>query len=821
MTPERWDKVVSIFHAATDKRPEERGALLDEACQGDDDLRAQVEALLREEGASGTFLFRLPFGESGPEPPNPAASVGQIAHYTLIEKLGEGGMGSVFKAWDHKLDRLVALKFLSPRLYADSEMKSRFLQEAKTTSALDHPNICTVYGLEELEEGRTFIVMAFYAGETVRQKIERGPLPPGEAMGLAAQVGNGLAKAHSAGVVHRDLKPANVILTPDGLAKILDFGIAKLGEGPGITRPGTTVGTVAYMSPEQALGRQVDQRTDIWSLGVLLYEMLTARQPFTGENDLAILYAIVHEDPQPVNVTQSPWPPGLDSVLWKALAKDVGQRYSNVTEMTDDLDRVIRGLQPERTPRAELRGKPSSIAVLPFANLSRDPEYEYFSDGLTEELINTLSRVEGFRVVSRTSVFQFKGAAADIRELGRKLNVGSVLEGGVRATGSRVRITAQLVNVADGYQLWSRRYDRDLNDIFAVQDEIAQNIATKLQGRLTEGERKPLVKQMTADPEAYQLYLKGRYHCNHRTQTGLERGIELLRKAFDRDSSFAQAQVGLAEAWLLRGFWGLAPPGEAWPHSMAAAQKALELDDRLAEAHAARASILAVRDWDWTGAKREFERAIELSPNEPWVLSWYSSLYLTPTGKLEEAFETFRRCLEFDPLSPSHNASVSWIYTYTGRLEEAVRQAREAIELAPSFLENYWALAAACLQRGDIDEALHALQTAYGISRENSLTLALLVRAMKAAGRDAEAQRSLGRMQSLSRSHYVSPAHLAAAHIALGEADDAFQRLDQACETREVMLVYLKVAPTFAPIRSDPRYEQLLRRIGLDQPAVI
>ena len=735
MTSEQWDKVVELFHEASDKQPEERTAFLEEASGGDASLRKEVETLLREDENSGDFLVESPFGGKALDAVLPKVELGEVDHYTLIEKVGEGGMGTVYKAWDHKLGRLVALKFLSSRMHADEEMKLRFLQEARATSSLDHPNICTIYDIQETSGGRSYIAMAFYEGRTLRQEIDIGVIAPTEAVEIAIQVAVGLAKAHQVGIIHRDLKPANVIITPDKTAKVLDFGIAKLGGGQGLTKTGATVGTVSYMSPEQACGRSIDQRTDVWSLGVLLYEMLTGNPPFRAENELGVLYAIVNEDPQPVNTTQTEWPVGMSDVLHRALEKDVALRYQSMDEMKADLQALQSGGEPESAVRRveHVRESPS-IVVLPFANLSRDPDREYFGDGLTEELINAFSHVDGIRVVSRTTAFQFKGKASDVREIGRKLKVRTVLEGSIRTSGGKVRITAQLVNVADGYQIWSGRFDRELDDIFAVQDEIAQTIVDTLRKRF--GEKKALVKKPTEDKEAYHLYLKGRHHCENWTYTGLGRGIELFRAALAKDGSFAQAQVGLAEAYLLRGFWGLMPPREAWSEVRSAARQALSIDDELAEAHAAHGAMLAIEDWDWVQAREEFERAIELDPGDSWIRSWYASVYLVPAGRIEEALRQQSRSVELDPLSPSYNAGLAWIHAYLGNLEESERVARDAVELAPSFLENHWVLVSTLLRRNRVDDALRELEITYGIARESSFTLALLVRAMMLAGRD-------------------------------------------------------------------------------------
>jgi serine/threonine-protein kinase len=808
MTPEQWKKVTAMFHAVKEMPFREREEFLLTAHPDEPQLRQEVERLLEANEGSDSFLRPLPPFQSSASPRAVAAAGEQVLHYQLIEKVGEGGMGEVYKARDLTLDRVVALKFLAPSLQIQEENKVRFLQEAKTASALDHPNICTIHGIEETQSGLLFIVMAFYEGETIREKIRRGALPEAEAVELALQIGSGLLKAHSVGIVHRDIKPANVIVTRDGLAKILDFGIAKFRGTQGLTQRGVSVGTIGYMSPEQALGEPTDHRTDIWALGVVLYEMLTGRPAFPGDHFTTVLTSILHDEPQPGNV-----PPEPEKVIRRSLAKDPGQRYQNIKEVIEDLEAFqVRSVRDKvKEERGEIV---PTLAVLPLVSLSSNPENDHFSSGLTDELINTLSRIDWLRVVSRTTMFQFKGQSIDVRELGRKLNVAAVLEGSVREFQNKVRVAVQLVDAADGYQLWSETYNRRLDDVFAVQDEITQDVVTTL-APLLRGAQHDLIKQDTASPEAYRLFLKGRHHCRHWTPENLERGLQYLQRALDLDPNFAKARSAVAVAELLRGSWGLVPGVEAWARVKSAAEAALAMDRNLAEAHACLGAVLVANDWDWDEAQREFNLAISLGPADALLRDWYCGFFLVPQGLVKEAIAIAHRRLDLDPLSPPANASLGWFYFLDKQLDQAIAQARTAIELSPLDLEPHWTLGLSNLRLDRVPEAIHSLEEARSLVPDNSFTLSLLATGYAVAGRFKEAADLLDDLERQSRQRYVAPTHLAWASIALGRIDRAFEWLDVACQVREVMLLYLKVLPIYEPIRADPRYHQLLQRVKL------
>jgi serine/threonine protein kinase len=478
-----------------------------------------------------------------------------ISHYKILEKLGEGGMGVVYKAEDTKLKRTVALKFLPSELTRNAAAKDRFVREAQAASALDHPNICTIYEIDETDDGQMFIAMAFYMGTTVQRKIESGPLEPSEALDIAIQVAQGLSKAHEMSIAHRDIKPANLMITGDGVVKIVDFGLAKLAGRAKLNGAGTILGTVAYISPEQAHGEEIDHRTDIWSLGVVLYEMICGQLPFKGEYEQAVIYSITNEEPEPLTRLRPDIPIELEKIVNKALAKRSDLRYQVAFEILNDLRKFKKEFESTKEKPSSTKHR-SSIAVLPFINLSADPEQNYFCDGVAEEIINSLTHLEGLRVVARTSAFSFRGREIDIREIGNKLNVETLLEGSVRKAGSQVRITAQLVNVADGYHIWSERYDRNIGelccpeDIFAIQDEISLAIVDNLKVKLFGKEKAKLMKRHTEDVDAYSLYLKGRYFWNKRTEESLGKAVKHFEQALERDSGYARAYAGLSDSYI-------------------------------------------------------------------------------------------------------------------------------------------------------------------------------------------------------------------------------------------------------------------------------
>jgi serine/threonine protein kinase/Flp pilus assembly protein TadD len=735
-----------------------------------------------------------------------------ISHYRVIEKLGEGGMGVVYKAEDTRLGRTVALKFLPASLTSDADAKERFVREAQAASGLDHPNICTIHEIDETETGQMFICMSCYEGEVLKSRIARGQLPIDEAVGIADRIARGLGKAHSRGIVHRDIKPANVFITEDGEVKLLDFGLAKLADQTGVTKIGTTVGTVTYLSPEQARGQEVDHRTDIWSLGVVLYEMLAGRPPFQSTNEQALIYAILNEEPPRLGDLRSETPRELAQVVERAMSKDPSFRYEDAESFLADLRAAAESLRPQPERRARAVPSLPSIAVLPFVDMSPEGDQEYFCDGMAEELINALSGVERLQVASRTSAFQFKGTGHDVRAVGRQLGVGTVLEGSVRKAGNRLRITSQLVNVADGYHLWSEKYDRDADDVFAIQDEISLAIVDKLRVRLLGDEKTRLVKRHTDDQEAYGLYLRGRYYWNRRYEGGLRKAITHFRQAIERDPDYALPYVGTADAFHIMGYYGFLSPAEAFPQAKAAAMKALEIDDSLGEAHAALGWISTFYDWNWDAAERQFVRALELSPRYATAHEWYS-LHLAAVGRSDDAIAEVRRAQALEPVSLIVNAAAGAVLYLSRRHEEATDQLRRTLDMDPSFiLPRVWA-GDNYMCRGMYDEAIGDLKIAVDAAPDMTYALGSLGCAYALAGETDEARAVLNRFDELARVRYVSSVHRALPHIGLGESDRAIESFGNGLAEHDPLAPWIKVAPVLDPLRGHPGFKALVERM--------
>jgi TolB-like protein/Flp pilus assembly protein TadD len=736
-----------------------------------------------------------------------------ISHYKILEKLGEGGMGVVYKAEDTRLRRTVALKFL-PQSLSDDTSRRRFVQEAQAASSLEHPNICSIHEIDETPDGGVFIVMPCYEGEPLQAKIERGPMELGEAVSIAAQAAAGLSKAHEKGIVHRDIKPGNIFVTTEGLAKIVDFGIAKLSGKTKLTRTGTTPGTTAYMAPEQLKGRDVDQRSDIWALGVVLYEMVTGETPFRGDYEQAVVYSIMNEEPIPVRTSRSEVPPDMERIVKKALSKEPNDRYQTSYELISALQSLKRSLE---TPAASVVTAQEevlpSIAVLPFANMSPDPENQYFGDGLTEELINALAQIEGLRVAARTSTFRFRGDGVDIREIGDKLNVGTLLEGSVRKAGNRLRVTAQLVNVADGYHLWSKRFDREMHDIFDIQDEIARAIVDQLKVKLIRPKGQTLVSCGTEDLDAYTALLEGRYHLHSLTPGGWAKSYELLQKATELDPSFALPHLWLSDYYQSLGWWGGLFPDEVMPKSRASAQRAIELNDSLSSAHAALAVILWAYDWDFRGAEREFRRAVELDPADAFSRMRYA-LFLSCQGRKEEALTEGRLSLRLDPLDGLLAAWVASTIMGAGEIEEATDTILKALAMDQEHWQLQMFLGFAYLHASRESEAVGALERAVALSGGASVTLAILGVAYYVTGKTAEADRLTERLTERSKRDYVAPWFFACLSGARGERSEALAHLERAIEVRDPFSVTNPLWPPQIRLRG-PEVDALMRRAGL------
>ena len=587
-----------------------------------------------------------------------------ISHYKITEKLGEGGMGVVYKAEDTRLKRPVALKFLSELSIRDEDDKARFLREAQAAASLDSPNICTTYEIDDAE-GQTFISMAYIEGQSLDRKIDSNPLSIEEAQDIATQVAGGLQEAHDKGIIHRDIKSANIMVTDRGRAKITDFGLAKLAGQTRLTKTATILGTISYMSPEQVRGEAIDHRADIWSLGVVLYEMLAGRLPFEGPNEAAVIYSILNEEPQFLTNLRPEIPMALEQAVLRMMQKYPEDRYENMAAVIADIDPMKSDRLELTSVVSKLRASPS-IAVLPFADMSPGKDQEYFCDGLAEELINALTQIEDLRVIARTSAFSFKNQDVDVREIGRKLNVGTILEGSVRKAGNRLRITAQLVNTAGGHHMWSERYDRELDDVFAIQDEITLAIVDKMKVNLLGEERVELAKRPEVSPEPYSLYLKGRWFWNKMTEAGLTKALECFQRASELASCCSLPYVGMADTYCLLPYYSSYPPKEAYPKAREAALKALEADDSIAEAHTSLGLIKSHYDWDWEGAEKEFRRAIEINSGYAPAHLGYAMLLMF-VGRLDEALGEIRHALELDPLSLINNTMMGMIARFARR----------------------------------------------------------------------------------------------------------------------------------------------------------
>jgi eukaryotic-like serine/threonine-protein kinase len=746
--------------------------------------------------------------------------IGQtLGHYRIVEQVGAGGMGVVYRARDTRLDRDVALKLLPAGALSDEAARRRFRNEALALSKLSHPNIATVFDFDS-QGGVDFLVMEYISGIILSEQLRAGALPEKDVVALAAQIAAALEEAHEHGIVHCDLKPSNVAVTSKGRVKVFDFGLAQIlhpsvdVEATEIAPDTDAAGTLPYMAPEVLRGKPPDARSDTWSLGVMLYEMLAGKPPFQAETGFALASRILRDAPAPL---ARHVPPELQLVVGRCLEKDPAKRYQRAADLLADLEHFpselasgSASLPSRRSTRAI-----TSLAVLPFENAAADPEAEYLSDGITESLINILAQLPKLHVMARSTVFRYKGQAIDPQAVGRELNVRAVLTGRVSQRGDTLSIATELVDVANGWQLWGEQYHRKRADLLAVQDAMAREIAGRLRLRLTGEEKKRLARRYTRNTDAYHCYLKGRYYWNKRTPEDLKRGIEFFNQAIEKDPHYTLAYAGLADSYyLLAGtaFAALAP-GEAFPKAKAAALKALELDDSLAEAHTSLATIL-VNEWDWGGAAKEFKRSIELNPGYATARHWYA-FYLTALGRLDEAIREGQRAQELDPLSVIINRDLGLIYYYARKPDRAIEQYCKSLELDPNFALTHQALGRAYLLKGMREDALAALRLAAALSSDSVAMCAALAHALAETGSVVEARKILADLIERSRRSYVSPTNIAVVYAGLGENDEAMECLEKALAEHNAGLMMLKVHPVFDPLRSDPRYQDLLRRIGL------
>ena len=767
--------------------------------------------------------------------------------YTILKELGRGGMGVVYKAEDTKLKRTVALKFLPPDLTHIPEVKSRFMREAQAAAALDHPNICTVYEFDETEES-SFISMAYIEGQSLKKKMKSGPLELEEALKIATQVAEGLQEAHKKGVVHRDIKSGNIMVTDRGQAKIMDFGLARKTESTLLTREGTFMGTIAYMSPEQAKGEEVDHRTDIWSFGVVLYEMLTGNLPFKGENEQAVLYSILKENPKPITDLKSDVPISIEQVVYKALEKDPDKRYQQIEELHDDLKSISAGIVPDeikaRLRMAKLRKRKraflyggaaglvmaavviilllftgpaeaiDSIAVLPLENLTGDAEQQYFVDGVTDELIGQLGQISGLRrVISRTSVMRYKDTDKSLPEIARELNVDALIEGTVYQIGENVSIKLQLFDaLPEERSLWTQRYDRPVTEVLMMYGEMADAIADNINIKLTAEETSRFIDAPQVNPEAYEAYLKGMSHLYRFTPPEIDAAQHYLEKALEIDPEYALAHAGISLVWGARQQFGLVSPSEATPKSKEAAQRALELDDTLPEVHYQWAGIKTWCDWDWEEGEQAYKRALELKPNFAEALAYYSNL-LCYMDRLDEALAMAERAKQLDPINSVVLGISNTVYEYLRRYDEVIEIYQKALQTSPNDFVALNSLWYAYNKKGMYEESLEYAQAAFTVMGMAEIADAM-ARGYEVSGYSGAMTSAAEAMAEFSNQTYISPFSTGMMYVFAEDKDKAMEWLEKAYEMRDPMMPYVG-NPYLDLLDDDPRYQDLLRRMNL------
>jgi eukaryotic-like serine/threonine-protein kinase len=777
--------------------------------QDDVTLGPGTGQIVAETGMSGAFI---PMGT-------------MLGPYRIDEHIGSGGMGVVYKARDTRLERNVAIKVI-PARRSSPVLEAALLREAQLTSSLSHPGIVTIYDIL-FHGATTCIVMEFVQGRPLQQLIPKSGLPIDRALSIATLIGNAIIAAHAAGVVHRDLKPANILVRDDGQIRILDFGIAK------VSRPfspdaesqamslfgGLTVGTIGYMAPEQARGEQVDERADIFSFGVILYQLLTGKLPFRGSSPVSVLHAMQMVDPDPMRAARPEIPETLDSVVRRALAKKAAERYQTIRELLTDLN-AASGEPSLASPPAKA-AEPHTIAVLPLINISPDPENEYICDGLAEELTNGFTQIEGLRVVSRSSAFQCKGTIPDVREIGRRLGASLLVHGSLRRSGSSIRLTMQLSQTSEGYQIWSQRFDSQVTDLFALQDELTAAVLEKLRAQL--GARFPEIdaERKTPSSEAYDLYLQGRFAFNQETPEAFKQALAFFLRATTADPAFAPAWIGIAETHMRLDWYGLEPGSEAVPAVRSALTTALRLEPDSVPSLCALAITQAGWDWDWTAANNTFNRAIAAGAGLASVHFHYGLDFLTPRGRLEEALRELRQALRLDPLSPIVHTAVGGGLYRMRRWDEAAETLRATLQTNPGFGHAHWSLGRVLLEQGQSKEALTCFEHALQMMGEIPAGLSEIGYCHARMGRRELALATLHQLQQLGQERWVSPLNLALVHVGLGDHDAAIRCLEESYEKRIRQLVWINVDPRYDALHGAPAFEQLIVRLGLTPHPIV
>jgi serine/threonine-protein kinase len=888
MSPERWKKIKELFDAVAELDPEARAGFLDRECAGDGDLRIEVEKLLSSSAAADGFLEKPAsshVASSILEPQGMLRAGDRFAHYKMIRQIGVGGMGEVYLAEDEKLDRRVAIKILSEHFGKNDAHLQRFIREAKAASSLNHPNILVIHEIG-IGEDANFIVSEFVEGRTLRDLVGTSELTVGLVLDIAIQVAGALAAAHGAGIVHRDIKPENIVVRPDGYVKVLDFGLAKLlkpgnlftEEGSDTlirnhTAQGVIMGTVNYMSPEQAKAETVDERTDIFSLGVVVYELLSGTAPFRGKSLSETFANLINREPKPLALTSHE----LQRIVSKMLQKEKGERYQTSKDLLADLKALKENivfdeklgnskpvgtnnstvLLPQRTNynsnpdtnvgtatarnsnrtfpiafallalaaigiaiyfytarQTSVANERRTLAVLPFTNASQDANAEYLADGVSESIINNLSQLSGLKVMSRNSSFRFKNDQSDMRAIAARLNVDTLVTGDIKQVGDKLVINVQLINAADDSQIWGNQYVRTLTDVIAAQNEIAQAVAANLKVKLTPADAVLLSKRYTENAEAYQLYLRGRFHVFKLLPDDIRQGIAYFQQAIDLDPNYALAYAGIADAYRSLAVGSEISPLDSFAKSKAAAKRAIEIDDSLSDGHTTLGMTMFWGDWDWSGAEKQLRRAIELNPSDVNAHLFYAHL-LSNLGRHPEALNEVRLARELDPLFPFAGALEGQFLFHAGKADEALDRLKKTFDLAPNFWMPHLFASAVYVEQAKYPEAVAEARRARALSAASTYSIAVESYALAKMGNREEAERVLGELIEISKTRDMPATHVALAYNGLGDTERALDWLEKGFTEHDPKMAFLKVDPKWNNLRTAPRFIDLMNRMNL------
>ncbi len=866
MRENRWRKIEEVFNQAVVLPLAERQEFVEQQCGGDDELCSEILILVDGDSEESSFLNEPVFSLGAQILENDFLELlktGELSYYKLKKLLGRGGMGAVFLAEDTRLGRDVAIKVLPSYIAENADSIRRFRQEARAASNVAHQNIAHIYEFSHLDE-RYFLAMEYVRGQTLRLFIKTNPVDLSQTLDFIAQIASALQAAHRSHIIHRDIKPENVIVTDEGLIKILDFGLAKFDVSgadksdesisAAETEPELIMGTVSYMSPEQIRAEFINHQTDIWSLGIVFYEILTGKRPFAGKNRTETITAILNDAPQPPSDFNPEVSTELERMILKMLEKDSARRYQTIEDFLFDLHKIknnsvsktkldviadnikkygaaivlvliiftfvyvgfwFAGDHSSNSPPANTKSQISSIAVMPFVDENPVDDKEYLSDGLTETLIDKLSQIPNLTVKARSSVFKYKGKNYDPQVAGKQLNVQSVLIGRINANGNNLILQFSLIDVQNGNQIWGERFDRQPADLIRVQNEIARDIFNKLRTNMSGADEQKVVKNFTNDIPAYQLYLKGRFYWNKRTAKDIQKSTEYFQQSIELDPNFALAYAGLADSYVLFSGYGIASPRESFPKAKEAAMKALEIDDSLAEAHCALGYTLFNYDWNFAESEKEMKKAIELNPNYATAHHWYGNANLLATGHLEESIAELQRALELNPLSLIVNADLGTNYLFARQPDKAIEQYKKTLEMDENFYYARAYLGRAYLMKGFYSQAIEEFQKAEKLGNDPRITM-LLSLTYAAEGKRKNAIIMLNKLQRSSDKSYVSPYYFALIYAGLGDKNKAFEWLDKGLEAREGRMTLIKVDPLLDNLRSDSRFPVLLKKVGLD-----